>query len=391
MTSRYDQAGEPALAELAQYAQLYPLPDFVKSAQIDVLTTPPQAVSNYYADAREPFQLPCHNAAATIVSAIFFENKQADINPMVRPMIRERLDTMAAYHRVGGYVEKIRQKHAEMHRASDVPDSAYALVQVTGNQKHRMYPLRNTLEVKAAAEWFHGHLPALRQEFPVDDRERVAKKILAKAAELGAKLLPDVEETLEKCAGRGLNEPVKIADAIRNRLVCGIRVPDAAVAILQKLASTVEARPQAWLEPSMTRDLVRTLDQFDRMYGLLNKYSMAVPSPEDAVHGITRSRVERASKRACTTLTGTMYGKEDFTKLSMEDLVEAFGPEIACELGHGLQPDSEKIAEFVATLPLGDARMFDDLMAAKGIRPLVKDAQHNLTPAAYAAIMASGS
>lgn len=384
-----DQAGDKSHQELVKYSQLYELPEIVKTAQLDSLCQPPRKAANFYADAREPFQFPCHSPAATIVSHLFFLNKAAELNPKIRPLIETRLNQFAQHWNVQGAVHKLAQQHTRLCQDPEVPDSAYALVQTMGGTKYREYPLRNPLETKAAAQWFHDFLPQLREQYPFYDRQKIAAKILRKSEEFGVKLAEETERTLEKSAGHGLNPPQDIAMALRHRVKAGRKVDADAAAALTKIAELVTSRPKAFLEPGTTSELAHSLDQFDRTYGLLNKYSELLPSPEDTVFGVTFKQANAAVQAACTTLTGAIYDKNDFAKLSRSDVAEAFGDEIAHQVARGLRVDPSKMAEFVATLPLPDARMFDDLMSSKQVRPLAKEARHyGLTPDEYATIVA---
>lgn len=390
MNQRIDQSGDLNHDELVKYAQLYEFPDFVKTAGVDSLCTPPQQSPNFFADARDPFQFPCHSPAATVVSQVFFLNKQAEINPKIRPLIQQRLDHFSSYWRVKGATDLAKKRHAELHKEADVPDSAYALVQIAGNQKYRQHPVRNGLEVKAAALWFREYLPQLREEFPFPDRQKIAAKILKKAEDLGVKLDDVTEAFLEKSAGHGMRPASKIAESFRNRVVAADRCKADVAQAMNKMAELVENKPQAFLEPNVTSGLAKSLDEFDREHGLLNKYSELLLSPEDAVFGVTYKQANAAIATACTTLTGSVYDKTEFSKLAFSDVADAFGDDIARQVARGLKIDAEKMAEFAATLPLNDAKLLDALMASKGVAPLLKESSaYGLTPAEYATIVGS--
>lgn len=388
MTTRLDQAGDVNHEELVKYAQLYPFPDFVKSAQTSDLTTPPPTARNLYADPRGSGQFPCHTPAATVVSYTFFLNKKAEINPKVVPLIEERLNSHIHYWRIKAACQAIAKQHEELHKQAELPDSAFAFVQAVNGHKVRQFRISNTGEVKAAAQAFEQSLPDFRLQFPFGDRQKIAKRILKKAEQLGAMIPESAMLTLEKSAGHGLNPPLQIAEHIRNRIKAARKAPPLVIASMQKLAEDVANKPQAFLDPATTYMLADSLDKFDRAYGLLNKYSEVIPSPEDVVFGLTYKQANAAVEAACSSITGTIYDREDFSKLSVHDVQEAFGHDIARQVSKGLNVDPEKMAEFVSTMPLPDAQMFDDLMSSKQLRPIAKEAKHyGLTPSAYAEIM----
>lgn len=378
-TQSVDQRGDSNWRELQQYLQLYQFPNYVlkdehgQSRKLAELCQPPFESAKFYADVRGGFQFPMHTKAALAVSYVYYLNHQGEINPKVRPLIEDRFDKAAAYFNATGDITRLHEKHASLHQDSPLPDSAYALVWVSDDSKERRYPLRNTLEVKAAAAWYSNNEAAIRNEYPLSDRQTIAKKILNKAASFGADIA-EYQDFLEKMAGYGTCSPSRLAEALRDRVKAGSRVPPDIKDRFNKLADAVDAKPKSFLDPGMAKEVAATIDMFDRSHGLLNKYSAMIPSPEDILYGTTNCKLAALKASACQLVTGSMYDSDEFEKLALTDVRDLLGDAIAEAVSVGMKVDPEKMAEVAATLPKGDADMLESLLGEKGIRPMAKEA-----------------
>lgn len=371
-----DQRGDKSFSKLNRYVQLYPIPDFAKQASAADVSQPPEEKAQFYADVRAPYQFPCHTKSATFVSYMYFLENQSELSPKVRPLIQERLDKMADYHGIRNAVTALMSKHAALHADPEMglPDSAYAIVWATDDgRKERLYPLRNALEVKAAASWFSDRLPELRESYEWSDRQTIAKKILTKAAEFGADVGKYLS-VLEKNAGHGLCDRKKTASLFRGRLKAAYRVAPPMKEAMEKFAEMVEEKPLAYFDPATMSQMATVVDRFDRMHGLLNKYSALIPAPEEVLFEATYSKTAEFVKDACTMTTGSVYDREDFTKLSLQNLQDVFGDELAKSVAKGLEVDPEKMAELASTFPRPDAELLETLLAEANIRPMAKQA-----------------
>jgi len=371
-----DQRDDGNLSELAKLSKLYELPDFVKRASITDIMPDDAAPANCFADFRARKHYPIHTKAATFVSTLYFLEKGAAFPPTVRKLVGERLRKAAAFWGISGEVAKAVDRQRELDKQAEYPDSSYALVVVADGSKERRYPLRNSLEVKAAADWFVQFLPQLRQEFGFEDRATIAGNILRKAAELGANV-GDALETLEKAAGRGVGSPEKIAQMLHDRTVLA-SCPQPVKQSLCKLAESTRKTPKIFLDPASLQKLASLLDQFDRANGIIPKYgSSAVPAPEDVIFEATFAKLAELKNDACTTTTGSVYDKSQFAKLSAGDVKDAFGDEIVDEVCRDLEVDPEKFAAVASTFPRPDAQLLDELMSTKGLCPVLKQAAAN--------------
>lgn len=376
---RCDQAVDAGFHKLHQYIRLYDFPAFAKQAQLADIVDPPEPHARKYADVRLPYQFPCHTKAATFVSHIYFLEHQDQINPKVRSEITERLDKFAAYWQITRSVDVLKAKHAALQAeaSQQLPDDSYALVWYAGGAKERHYPLRNGLEVKAAAEWYETYQPQLREQFSFLDRQTIAAKILDKAASMGA-AIDGQRELLERAAGRGYCDPKQASRVIKGRLLAATRITSEERAGMGKLAEAVVSSKNMALDPAAMSQLAHTLDLFDRSHGLLNKYSETFLSPEDACFAVTYEQARGFSKDACTTATGSVYDRNEFTQLSRSDLRDLFGEELVRDVSHGLSLDPVKLGEVAAGFARPEAQLFEQLLREKGVLPLAKEASGGL-------------
>lgn len=369
-----DQSGDESFKELVKLARLYQFEDFAKQAELADVVAPEEPSASLYADVRTPLQFPCHNKAATYVSYAFFLDKKAEINPKVRPLIEARLNKFASYWGINNSVKAMVKRSEELNKEAEYPDSSYAIVWVSEDgHKERRYPLRNTMEVKSAADWYNQYLPEIRAQFGFADRATIANKILVKAAEYGCSL-GDVEETLERCAGKGLCDPKKACAMLQERVKAASKCGKEVAIMMEKLAESVANKPLTFLDPNSMCKLAETVDQFDRAYGLLNKYTDLIPAPEDVLFSATYTKAASLPSSVCCMTTGTIYDKDDFNKISTSDIQDLFGDDITDAVCTGLKVDPVKLAEVASTFPRGEAAMFDSLMKSKGISAMGKQA-----------------
>jgi len=353
-------------AELHRLAKLYDLPDFVKQADTDVLT-PANLPVSVYADPRVKLY-PCNNPASTFLSCLFFAEKQGSYSPGNRKHVQERLDQLVEYWGIEEPVRQMRAKHADMHRDPDslLPDSDFAYVRILDSgQKDRHWRIKNAKEVKLAAQSLYENRD--HPELPFSFRRVIADKILVKAAAYGASL-GEHEGFVERQAGHGVCNPDEVVDMI------GIRVKlakdNGQRQLLTKLASTVNGQPSSALTPDMLVYLADTMDAVDRSTKLAGRYTDSIKRPEDVIFSVTYKEASASVKSVVALTTGSIYEKGQFSKLSADDLTSLFGKDLANQVTTGMDIDPEKLAEVAATLPRGNAEMFEQLLKESGIPPM---------------------
>lgn len=369
-----DQSGDESLQELVKVARLYQFEDFVKQAELAEVMGPKEVKASLYADVRSPLQFPCHTKAATYVSYAFFLEKQSEMHAKVRKAIQSRLDKFANHWGISNSVKALQQRNETLTKQSEYPDSSYAIVWVSGDgNKDRRYPLRNTSEVKAAADWYTGYLPQLREQYGFKDRATIANKILTKAAEFGCDL-GEKQAALEQCAGRGLCNPKEAEIMIRNRVKAARTCSPQVAKVMSELADTVSVKAACFLDPNTMLTMADTVDQFDRSHFLLNKYSEVIPAPEEVLFSATYTKCSELKNNVCCLTTGGIYECRDFEKLSLTDIQDVFGDDVADSVCSGLKLDPVKLAEVATTFPRGEASMFENLLSHKGIARVGKQA-----------------
>jgi hypothetical protein len=74
-----------------------------------------------------------------------------------------------------------------------------------------------------------------------------------------------------------------------------------------------------------------------------------------------------------------VYKKAELESIKLDEIKDLFGNEFADRVSSGgLFVDSEKLAEELATLPRGDAGLFDKLVDGLGIKTAYKQASSNV-------------
>jgi hypothetical protein len=360
--------------ETHRLLSLYPAPDFVKNADHARLNGDSEKLARHlYA---EPFKkiYPCHTAAATWMSALWFAEKQAEFDQKTASGISERIEAAAKYFGIGGLIKELTVKVAadNNNELAKLSDDNFAIVWRDENGAvERHWPLRNAAEVKFAS----AHFKKYRDEFVFADRHKIANKILDKALEYGADISP-AEGTLDTTAGRGLCATKVAAAFLRGRAQLARRSHGALSAELEKLATLVESNPQETQNEECRLKLASVIDQFDRETKLCRLYDeKGLDRPEDVLFAITEKVAREFVNDNVETTTGNVYSLTDLEKLAVEDIRAWMGDEIADAVSAGgVFTDRDKLAAVVPTLDRGMAATLDRLMQEKKASPVATNA-----------------
>lgn len=383
-----DPASDVNHVELARLVKLYEFPTFVKSASLPDTANPQHIAVTTYADPRNKLY-PCHTAAATWLSSLYFHEKKAEFHPKNRQRIQQRLEHYVDYFNIREDYDQLLKQAAELNKEADLPDSEYAYLWVdpASGVKSRHLPLRSAAEVKAASEWLYNY----QDRLPYYDRNTVARKILEKAASYGAAIDVFHTDFLEKQAGQGVCDPAEVHQMLLQRSRLASR-PDHKAEIV-KLASLVKDKPKVALQPEQLIKLAVTVDMIDRALGLkAADYGELIRRPEDVIFSQTFTKIASARAELCPLTTGNVYSQDQFEKLSRDDVESLFGSDFANEVCSGLDVDGEKMAELAHTLPRPDAELLDRLMADAGLHPQMQKAAsvgHGMTEQELEALAAA--
>lgn len=387
MTSTLDHVADSNGVELHRLFQLYDIPGFVKKASRSESFPAKPLAHSVYADEMDR-QFPCHNAASTYLSALFFQEKRAELHPTPAARIEQRLDKNVEYWGIKGAVDEMRARHNEMTKNSDdqLHDDDFAFVWKDDVGKHRSLRIKNAMETKVAAEWLFTY----RDRLPFSDRNVIATKILEKAARYGAGL-GDHEDFIHKQAGWGICKPEEVVTMLINRAKLA-KQANHREGIL-KLAETVRTSPSTVLRPDQLIKLATTVDIVDRALNLVGRYTDTIPRPEDVIFKLSYKEAQATVNDLCALTSGTTYSKNDLAHIKLGDVQGLFGAEFANDVSTGLNKvDPEKMAEMVATMPRDDAELFDKLAKEAGITPITIKAASTpqRRPAAAVAAAAAG-
>lgn len=358
-----DPTSDQNRTELVKFAKRYDFPEFVKQADLDTTMQPENIAVTAYADPVNK-KYACHSAAATWLSAVYFHEKSAEYHPKHQQKITERLEKFADYFGIRPLYDSVVKRAKDLQAGDQLPDSAYAFVwEAKDGSKERHYPMTNTVQVKAAAEWLLDN----RDRIPFVDRNVIAQKILEKAARYGASLGEELNGFVEKQAGHGIPDPPELYQMLNQRVM--LSRTEAHREGITKLAQTVKNTPRTALQPAELIKLAATVDLIDHAIGLKGKYTEVIQRPEDVIFKVTYTKAASDYTRLCTLQTGNVYEKTQLSKLAREDVASLLGDDFAREVCTGFDVDPEKLAELAHTLPRPDAELLERLLQEAGQHP----------------------
>lgn len=357
-------------SEQFRLTRQYPPPGFVKSAGHDRLYGDSgRMASHLYAD-QAGRNFPLHTAPAVWMSTLFFLDKQAQLNPTRALAIGQRLDQAAGHFGIKNHTDRLKQAFAAGAPAAETaaPDGDFALVWKAGDTVERHYPLRNAREVKVAAEWFEKY----RDEFEFNDRSAIAGRIHEKAARFGVAL--DQAGMLEKTAGHGSCPLADAVGMLRSRANMTARSHPRESREMAKFAEILAVEGLSARDTAKRHKIAATVDLFDRVTKLNRLYDEGgLERPEETLFLVGEKAAGEFLADHVQMTSGTVYEKRALNELPLEHIRTWMGGDFADEVTAGLYADADKIAAVAATLPRGDAEMFDQMAAAAGVRPYARD------------------
>ncbi len=370
MTAVLDQAQDLSGTETYRLTSIYPPPPFVKTAAAVALYGDGETERHLFADQMNR-RYPCHTAAATWMSTLFFLDKQAGVDSPANKKIEQRLAGSAAYFNIKPLVDQLKQAMAANagNELAKLADNEFALVWLDDNgRKERHYPLRNGQEVKLAADY----LGQYRDKFTYGDRQVMAAKILDKADAIGAGITN--RDMLTKMAGYGACANGHIVVMLEKRAKLVKRSHPAYAHQLGEMVKSCEASPLDVRDHSKRVSLARLVDEFDRQTKLARLYDQGLERPEDVLFQITEKMATSFTQDHVATTSGSVYEKDALDQLDLGQVRDWMGDDFAEAVSiSGLVVDAAKMASVLPTLPRPDAEMFDKMAQSLGLGLVGRD------------------
>jgi hypothetical protein len=366
-----DQTGDTTGRETHRLTTLFTPPDFVKSASHDRTHGDDTLPRHMYADPYNK-RYPCHTAAATWLSSLHFADKKAEHRPGLADEIQNNIHKAAQFFGILGTVAALETKVAAggFDDINRLPDEQFAVVwSADGGAKERHWPMRNSTEVKYAAD----HFSQYRDEFVFEDRQKIAEKILSRARECGADL-GEHEHTLAATAGQGECAAKIAGDMLRDRAQLVARQNAPAAAELVKLANVIADNPERARDQSTRLKLAAAVDEFDRTNYLNRLYDAGgLPRPEEVLFAVTEKAARDFVSQNVETTTGNVYALDDLEKLAIDQVREWLGDDFADAVtAGGVYLDRDKLAAIVPTLDRGMASLLDRLLQENKVAAVVQ-------------------
>lgn len=370
MTTPLDHTQDVSGRETHRLTTLFAAPDFVKSASHERTHGDGTLPRHMYADMYNKLY-PCHSAPATWLSALFFADKRAEFDEKRAAEIQDRIHASARFFGILGAVQEMEEKAAQASAAdvNSLADSEFAIVWESDAGKERHWPLRNATEVKFAAAGF----AKWRDEFVFNDRQKIAERILEKAAQYGADI-GDEEHTLALTAGQGACAAKVAGEMLRTRAALVARTNEPAAVEMRKLAEIVENNPEQARTQEVRVKIAAAVDEFDRVNHLNRLYDAGgLERPEEVLFAVTEKAARDFMNQNVETTTGNVYALEDLEKLAVDDVRNWLGDDFADAVtAGGVYLDRDKLAAIVPTLDRGMAAMLDRLMQENKLAAVVQ-------------------
>ena len=370
MSTVCDQAQDLNGQEFHRLTALFGCPEFVKSASVDEYCGDEQTEPHMFADVTRR-RWPCHTAPATWASALFFFDKQAELSAPVAKLAEERILASAQFFNIDEIVDDLSKKikQSSISDENELSDDAFAIImKFDDGHKERKYPMRNSHEVKRAAEYINNY----RDEFRFDDKNVIADKVLQKSAEFGVNL-GELRDDIERMAGFGACSSKDAADLVRSRVnALGWPLDGKPLQVeLEKLAQKLEDDSYSVHHHTTLTKLASTIDMVDRENNLVKSYGKSLERPEDIIFGVTKEAIASVSTELIgSDLTGTFFKRADLERLSVSELGDALGEDFADAVSTAnAWVDTEKLAKILPTLPRNDMEIFEAVAAEAGVTP----------------------
>jgi hypothetical protein len=355
---------------LYRIVSLHNPPEYVKSASEADLKADALTSGHLFAEPTTR-AYPAHTRAAAWLSAAYLCEKRGELDPAQFARIEKRLTDFAGFWEIDEDLAALRASYAPIEKDAAADMAVGDIEIIVNGETHRVCPVRNEWEFKAATDWLQEH----EDKLPPDQRRVIAQGLQGRAhAQFHS--LPVKQPLLYRLAGDGACTPKQAAQLVAERIDRAESTKRKSLARdLVKLACELDKAALEDMTPETLHKLEDYLVTVDREIGLEPFYDKSASRPRDVLYAIDQPTIEKFASAHVRTTTGTLYHVADFEKLSLDQLREHLGEELAeAATDDGCLVDTVKLAELVETLPRGDAQIFDDLCAGLGIALVSKRA-----------------
>lgn len=306
-------------------------------------------------------RFPCHTKAATVVSYLLFTDQKDKFPEERRKLLENSFTKKAVYWGVLKQMQKVGSAWEHRNDPATLTDDDYAIVACIDGTKSNVLPIQNPENIKAAVQHLKKHAGA----YPMEYRQKAARKILSKAGFLDVPLAD--MDYLKVMAHSEPAYPSDIAPYVFKRADLVSKAdPDFAVG-LRKVANALQ-NTTAGPNRKISETASNWLEEADVKADLHKLYGQ-IPMPEEACFS-NLSKTAQALKEATVQLTsGDIYATKDLVKAGL-NVYKATDPELVPSLSSNGNLDPVKVAEVVPTLPLPQAKRLQRNLQAVGINKM---------------------
>jgi len=350
MKTSFDQTTDYSHKELYQYLKGVAIPEFVKSANLDVLSDINDLAKEAFASP-EYRAFPINTPAQVFVSNAFFINKKAELE---RYWGRNHMKKVEANIKSAAEIFEVEKEckaydqFVESRENQKVAENKYVFVTKIGDDEAHMFPYRDAWSLQKAAEHFVKTLPNYKFEW----RRDIASNFVKLAKELGVEEVPDI---ICKYAGMYYPNSVDVEREMTYRMskldLTGI-AKQAYIDVVNDIKNIGEKE-----EFFKLAECVHYLEKMAGLHSDPTKKSI-LRDPVDAIFSLS---VEKTAELLdVVDMAGEKYQLGDLMQIPAEKYAEACGLEI--------DPSNENsLRDILPTLPRSDVAMLRDLT---GVRPV---------------------
>lgn len=320
--------------QLCKIADLYDMPDYVKTAEALDKEAADGLPCELFAD-QVGMHFPINNRANTWLSAAYFNENEEKMASDVAKATKDMILKAAAIYNIDQDVRDVFSH--EKTAASDEPEVYYCYTDKNGRNH---YPVFGPEGVKRACAYFDTHY----SDYEPKVRSEIAHNIVKKAQDFGV----EPSRTVMIHGGLGLVDRAALASEILERAKM---TKDAeAAAALGNLASLLEVMDASDL-CGETEKIAEVMEAVDTLNGMDRHYDHLYWSPLEAICPMTIKEAEDLMNDTLE-LKNHSFSLKKLAELDATIFTDVLGEDFAGELTHeDGRLSLEKMADILPTLP----------------------------------------